>query len=178
MLFLAHPSLPLAFLLCSRWSLWDRLGPGTWDPLLQGLHLDKRLLEQQNTKELWGTKNNCVHVQSGQIMNSKIQKGQNATVTSPLVRCQEQKHGTTRDPCTQHREGGGQTSSATPPAPTHWSAHLTPFKLTPRPPGMEQGYAFLAFAPSCCSTSPSKDLSESLIGPLTNFYWLKSPRGR
>ena len=25
---------------------------GTWDPLLQGLHLDKRLLKQQNTKKL------------------------------------------------------------------------------------------------------------------------------
>ena len=30
----------------------DRLGSGTWDPLLQCLHLDKRLLEQQNTKKL------------------------------------------------------------------------------------------------------------------------------
>ena len=27
------------------------LGPGTWDPLLQLLHLCKRLLEQQNTKK-------------------------------------------------------------------------------------------------------------------------------
>ena len=25
---------------------------GTWDPLLQCLHLDKHLLEQQNTKKL------------------------------------------------------------------------------------------------------------------------------
>ena len=28
------------------------LGPGTWDPLLQCLHLDKCLLEQQNTEKL------------------------------------------------------------------------------------------------------------------------------
>ena len=31
---------------------WDRLGPGTWDTLLQCFHLGKRLLEQQNTKKL------------------------------------------------------------------------------------------------------------------------------
>ena len=31
---------------------WDRLEPGTWDTLLQFLHLDKHLLEQQNTKIL------------------------------------------------------------------------------------------------------------------------------
>ena len=30
----------------------DRLGPGIWDPLLQCLHLDKRLVQQQNTKKL------------------------------------------------------------------------------------------------------------------------------
>ena len=30
-----------------------RLGPGTWDPLLRRLHLDKCLLEEQNTKKLW-----------------------------------------------------------------------------------------------------------------------------
>lgn len=34
---------------------------GTWDPLLQSLHLDKSLPEQQKTKKLQGTKNNCMH---------------------------------------------------------------------------------------------------------------------
>ena len=47
---------------------------GTWDPLLQGLHLDKRLLQQQNTKNLYGTKNNCVTVQLGQILDNKIHR--------------------------------------------------------------------------------------------------------
>ena len=32
---------------------WD------WDPLLQCLYLDAPLLQQQNTKKLYGTKNNC-----------------------------------------------------------------------------------------------------------------------
>lgn len=31
-------------------SSWDRLGPGTWGPLPQCLHLDKCLLEQHNPK--------------------------------------------------------------------------------------------------------------------------------
>ena len=37
---------------------WD-LGP--FAAMLQCLHLDTRLPEQQNTKKLYGTKNNCVH---------------------------------------------------------------------------------------------------------------------
>ena len=32
----------------------------SWDPLLCCLHLDKGPLEQQNTKKLKGTKNNCM----------------------------------------------------------------------------------------------------------------------
>ena len=44
---------------------------GTWDPLLQCLHLDTPLLEQQDTKKLYGTKNNCVHVQLGQILDKR-----------------------------------------------------------------------------------------------------------
>ena len=50
---------------------WD-LGP--FAVMLQCLHLDKPLLQQQNTKKLYGTKNNCLHVQLGQIMDKKIQK--------------------------------------------------------------------------------------------------------
>lgn len=54
-------------------SFWDSLGPGTQEPLLQCLHLDKQLIEQRNTNKLYGTENNCVHVQLGQIMGNKIQ---------------------------------------------------------------------------------------------------------
>lgn len=46
---------------------------GTWDPLLQYLNLDEHLLVQQNTKKLYGTKNNCVQVHLGQIMDKMIQ---------------------------------------------------------------------------------------------------------
>ena len=39
--------------------------------VLQCLHLDTPLLEQQNTKKLYGTKNKCVHAQLGQILDPK-----------------------------------------------------------------------------------------------------------
>ena len=42
----------------------------------QSSHLDTPLLELQNTKKLYGTKNNCAHVQLGQILEQKIQKRQ------------------------------------------------------------------------------------------------------
>lgn len=47
----------------------------TWDPSLQCLHMDKCLLEQENTKKLLGTKNSYVHTQLGQIIG-KIRKDQ------------------------------------------------------------------------------------------------------
>ena len=63
--------------------LVNRRQGGTRDPLLQRLHLDKRLLEQQNTKMLERIKKKCVHGQLGQIMK-KIQKGQDPSVPSEV----------------------------------------------------------------------------------------------
>ena len=45
--------------------------------MLQCLHLDKPLLEQQSTKKLYGTKNNFMHMQLGQILDQRIQKDKN-----------------------------------------------------------------------------------------------------
>ena len=42
--------------------------------VLQNLHLDKPLLEQQNTKKLYWTKNNNLHAQLGQILDTKETK--------------------------------------------------------------------------------------------------------
>ena len=70
----AKAAAQLAVSFCLRLPLGLRQA-GTWDPLLQCLHLDTRLLGQQNTKKLQGTKNNCVHAQLGQILD-KIQKDQ------------------------------------------------------------------------------------------------------
>ena len=46
-----------------------------------------------------------MHVQLEQIMNNKIQKGQNPTVTSE----EWQEQGTVHAPCTEHYQRGGQT---------------------------------------------------------------------
>ena len=49
---------------------------GNWDSvaLLQILPLDTPLLYLQNTKKLYGIKNNCMREQLEQILDQKIQK--------------------------------------------------------------------------------------------------------
>ena len=42
--------------------------------VLRCLHLDTLLLEQQNTKKLYGTKSNCVHTQVGQILDKRYKE--------------------------------------------------------------------------------------------------------
>lgn len=105
--------------------IWDRFlqihkneQAGTWDPLLQGLHLDKHLLEKQNTNKLWGTENNYMHEQLGQIMTAKCKK---TKTNCHLKECQEWKHGATPNSCTEHHQGRGQTTWASSPVQ---STHL------------------------------------------------------
>ena len=61
-----------------RWGLrgwlWEGCGLGPFAAMLQSLHLDTPLLEQQNTKKLYGTTNNCMHAQWGQILAPKETK--------------------------------------------------------------------------------------------------------
>ena len=52
---------------------WD-LGP--FAAVLQCLGLDIPLLKQQNTKKLYGTKNNCVHAAVGTNSGQKIHRDQ------------------------------------------------------------------------------------------------------
>ena len=55
---------------------------GTWNPFLQCLHLDTPLLQQQNIKKLYWTKNECVHEQLGQILDPKdTKRSKNPTAT-------------------------------------------------------------------------------------------------
>ena len=89
---------------------WD-LGP--FAEVLQCLHLDTPLLEQQNTKKLYGTKNNCVHAPVGQILDpkdTKRPKNPTATFEEPRANtgCWEQKQGLEHAPCTQHHLRDGQ----------------------------------------------------------------------
>ena len=140
--------------------VWDRLGPGTWDPLVQCLQLDKHFLEQQNTKKLWGTKNNCVHAQLGQIMNNRIQNRPKPHPAPPRGYLGHLIHPSGLTP--------GPTPSLTP---LRESAHT--------PSASKQGNLLLVFAPPApphCIKGPSKALPEFLIWPLTNFYWLRKPR--
>ena len=59
---------------------WDL---GLFAAVLQCLYLDKHLLEQQNTKKLYGTKNNCMHVQLGQILDQRYRRPiKNSTAAS------------------------------------------------------------------------------------------------
>ena len=62
-------------------------------------------------QETRGTESNCMHAQLGQMMNNKLQKGQNPTATSEVL---ESKQGPAHDLCTQHQHRGGQTTQATP----------------------------------------------------------------
>ena len=57
--------------------IWNTLSETGWDlgcftAVLQCLHLDTPLLQQQNTKKLYGPKNNCVHTHLGQILDQDI----------------------------------------------------------------------------------------------------------
>ena len=91
---------------------------GTWDPWLQSLHLNTRLLQQQNTKKLHGTKNNHMHAQLGQILDPKDTETNKPTVTfeEPGAKTggQEQKQGPTHAPCTQPHPRGRQRNRTTP----------------------------------------------------------------
>ena len=49
-------------------------GPGPFAAVLQSLYLDTPLLEQWYTKKLYGTKNNSMHAQLGQILDPKDTK--------------------------------------------------------------------------------------------------------
>ena len=90
---------------------WD-LGP--FAAVLHNLHLDTLLLQQQNTKKLYGTKNNCMHAQLGQTLDKRYKETKNPATTfeEPGAKAGgwEQKQGTAHAPCTQHHLRGGQTT--------------------------------------------------------------------
>ena len=92
---------------------------GTWDPLLQRLHLDTPFLAQQNTKKLSGVKHCCVHAPLGQILDKRYKKTKNANATSEK----------------QEAKAGSPPTNAPPPGPPPkgWADHLRhPSSPTPR----------------------------------------------
>ena len=129
---------------------------GAWDPLLRGLHLDKHLLQQPNARNLQGTKNYCMHMQLGHIMNAKIQKDQKSNChfwgfgSKNRVLCVIPDTAPLR----------GSTDRLSHPS----TSTITPFKGPARPPsGSKRGKLLLAFFPWFGSVSLNKALPECLI---------------
>lgn len=89
------------------------------------------ILQQQNTKKLYRTKNNCMHVWLSGIMNNKIQKGQKANChfwgaeSRSKVRCMIPALGTTNGM-------GGPLKPPLWPYPLIWP-FFTPFKEPAQP---------------------------------------------
>ena len=96
----------------SHMYIWDRLGPGplccsacTWT------HLSP---SNKQTRKLYGTKNNCVHAQLGQILDKRYTETKNPTAAfeEPGAKAggRERKQGTEHARCTQHHLRGGQNT--------------------------------------------------------------------
>ena len=159
---------------------WD-LGP--FAAGLQCLHLDTPLLQQQNTKKLSGTKNNCmpaVRVNSGPKRYKETKKP-----NCHFWRAWSKSRGW------GPRAGYCAHPLHTPP-PKGWAKHLshpsgptpghtptlTPYKEQARPSqgANKQGNLLFVLTAHCCSRGPSKALPEFLVWTLINFYWLRRPR--
>ena len=142
--------------------MWGPLRVETsWDLGPFAAVLDTPLLKQQNTKKLYGTKNNCVHAQLGQILDPKrYKRPKNPTSTSEEPRaktgCWEQKQGTEHAPGSQQHLRGGQNehlSCPSGPTPGHTST-LTPYKEQARHPPRPTSASEQAREPIVCSRSP------------------------
>ena len=170
--------------LCRGDTTWQLIWPrqaGTWGPLLQCCsaytctHLSS---SKTNTEKLYGTKNNCVHAQLGQILDQEIKrrpKKPTATSEEPGTKtgCRSKSRVLRMPPALSTTNGWAEhLSHPSGPTPGH-TPTLTPHKEPACPPsGSEQGNLLLVFAPSCGGRGPNKALPEFLIWPLVNFYWL------
>ena len=140
---LLQPGLPVCPALpYPRTSSWDS-GPGLetgWDlgpfaAVLQCWHLDTPLLKLQNTKKLYGTKNNGVHVHLGQILDQKIRKTQEtSTATSEEPGEEKQWVGSKSSlHATPAKGRADHLSHPSSPTPGH-TPTLTPYKEQVLPP--------------------------------------------
>ena len=96
------------------------------------------------------------------------------------MRSLEQKLGTAQPPPTRFTtsQRGGQTTEATPPISPLDTPLPSPHKrnkLAPPPPHQEtskQENLLFILTSHCCSRDPNKALTEFLVWPLVNFYYL------
>lgn len=145
-------------------------GPGTRDHLLQCLHLDQRLLQQQNAKRPSGTEN--YYVQLAQIIDKIGQRWKKTQLT--FLKSQEQKQSTTHTRGTPHPKG--REDHLRYPSGGPWThPTLSPGKepARPLPPATE---ACCLFLPAQLLRGPHNALPGFLLWLLLNSYWLRSPR--
>ena len=125
---------------------------GTWDPLLQCLHLDISSSNkiQRNYKGLKITA--CV----SRWLKPWTKRYKKAKTQLPLLRFLEQKQGAMHDACTEHHKGGGQTTQS-PSGPHRSTPPLTPLKEPARPlRGVSKGTFNLPLLPHATALVPIK----------------------
>ena len=133
------------------------------------------ILEQQNTKKLWGTKNRCVHAQLGQIMDNKIQKDQKPNCHFWRARGKNRVSGAKAGyffttPCPLHttpKGGAKHLSHSSCPIPGY-TPTLTPYKEPAHPTSeSKQGKLLLVFASAAAAGAPVKPCLHFLSGLLS-----------
>ena len=106
---------------------WDL---GRFAAVLQCSHLDTRLLQQQSKKKLYGTKNNCVHVQwtnSEPKRYKETKKNPTATFeeAGAKIGCREQKQGPEHAPSTHTATRGEGKTPKSQLQPYPWTHPYT-----------------------------------------------------
>ena len=109
-------------------------------------------------------------MQLGQLWAIGYKKATNQLLS---LRCLKQKQGTAHDPSTQHHDGGGQIIQASRLLPHPGTWPVLPSKgLSSSSPGASKNTCSLSL-PHAAAWTPAE-----VCLPVTNFYWLKSPRAQ
>ena len=157
---------------------WEGWGLGPFAAMLQSLHLDTPLLEQQNTKKLYGTTNNCMHAQWGFSNSGPKRYKRDKKKNLPPWKNLEGKHGVGNKSRILHKPHL-QTS------PQRWAKHLShpsgptdrhtsTLKLVPLSEQARKGRCcWLSLNPFCSRAAVSLAWSSCLpSSQLVHFYWL------
>ena len=133
--------------------------PGLFDAVLQCLHLDIPLLDEQNTEKLLGLNITACMCNWDKFWIQKIQSVKKKKPNCYFWGALEQNQGTVLPPAHTTTKGVGK-----PPKPPFWPdpwSHPHPHQhkeqACPPPPGVsKQGDLWFVLTPSCCSRAPLK----------------------
>ena len=140
---------------------------GSWDILLQFLHLDEHLLGQQTSKKMWLNEETITTFMRGQQFWTISKR---TTNQAWFLRLQKQKQVTSRDPGSQHLRGAWGRAD-------HLSFLPAISKGISSPPFLGGAGAHTSFSVSpYCSKGPNEAFLEIPLWSHNYFYWLKSPR--